>query len=412
MQFERALNENKRINIINIISVACYILIVGYCIISIFLVSGLWTKSGLFYRTDIPAGADFLQIWSGSSLALSGNPAMVYNLEALKRVETAVIGGDFINYLAWHYPPSFLLLTLPLSLIPYLLALVAWIGITLAGLLVVVHIIAPHPLSIKLTLAFPATALNLFYGQGAFLITFLLGSGVLLLESSPILSGILFSLILNYKPHLGLLALVALVAGRHWKALGAVIGSTAALMLASAAVFGLETWIAFYRNIHYAYSQLEANANFWPRMPTIFATVRLQGGDVWLATVLQCIISGGAVILVCLIWRRNYPLAVRGAVLVLGTLLCSPHAFEYDLTLLVLPLAWFAWENLQSNWRSLGGLLVFLVWLSPVINMETVRIAAWHIEPLIVLMFLLAVVKLAAGMGVNFASAGKTRLIF
>ena len=118
------------------------------------------------------------------------------------------------------------------------------------------------------------------------------------------------------------------------------------------------------------------------------------------------------VVLIFLYWRRNYSLAVRGSILVLGTLLFSPHAFEYDSTLLLLPLTWFSWEYFQHDWRIPGSLIVFLVWFSPIINMETVRIAAWHIEPLVVLMFLLVVVKLAAKMDVNFASEGKTSLIF
>jgi hypothetical protein len=378
--------------------VACYILIASYCIMTIYLLSGFWTNPGLFYRTGIPAGADFLQIWAASSLALEGHPALVYSPKALKIAETAAVGGAFKDYLPWHYPPSFLLMTLPVSLFPYLAAFCAWLAIPLCGLLVVVHRIAPHPLSIKLSLAFPATALNFFYGQGAFLITFLLGSGVLLLNSYPILSGILFSLILNYKPHLGLLALVALLSGRHWKALGAVIATTATLMLASTWVFGLDSWIAFYQNISYASLQLKTDANLWTRMPTIFATIRLQGGGVWLATVLQFILSGGAVVLISLIWRRNYSLAVRGSVLVLGTLLFSPHAFDYDLTLLLLPLAWFAWEYFQNDWRIPGSLMVFLVWFSPVLNVASMRIAGWHIEPLIIMIFLLTVVKLAARM--------------
>ncbi|MFZ0052336.1 MAG: glycosyltransferase 87 family protein, partial [Desulfobaccales bacterium] len=120
-------------------------------------------------------------------------------------VETAFLGGSFKGYMACHLAPSFLLTVLPISFIPYLVALCAWLAIPLCGLIVIVSKIAPYPITVRLTLAFPAIASNLFYGQGAFLITFLMGAGLLLLDSCPIISGILFSLIINYKPHLGLL---------------------------------------------------------------------------------------------------------------------------------------------------------------------------------------------------------------
>ena len=42
--------------------------------------------------------------------------------------------------------------------------------------------------------------------------------------------------------------------------------------------------------------------------------------------------------------RQGIPLARRASVLVLGILLFTPFAFEYDLALLALPLAWLAWE--------------------------------------------------------------------
>lgn len=215
MLFKLNLTADQQRNLIHIIYLACYVLIAIYCIFAIYLLSGFWTKPGLFYRTGIPAGADFIQIWAASSLTLQGHPSLIYNPETLKMVETTFLGGSFTGYMACHLSPSFLVTILPISFIPYLAALFAWIAIPLGGLMVIVSKIAPYRITIPLALAFPAIPINIYYGQGAFLITFLMGAGLLLLESYPIISGILFSLILNYKPHLGLLILVALLAGRR-----------------------------------------------------------------------------------------------------------------------------------------------------------------------------------------------------
>jgi hypothetical protein len=396
MRFALDLTDSQARHLIRLISIACYILIAFYLMMAIYLVSGFWTKPGWFYRTGNPAGADFLQIWGASSLARAGHPAQVYDPHALKLAETAIIGGTFQGILPWHYPPSFLLLMLPISLVPYFGALLLWLVIPLGGLLIILHKIVPHPLSIKLALAFPATALNMFYGQGAFLVAFLMGSGVLLLDSYPILSGILFSLILNYKPHLGLLILVALIFSRYWKTLGSVMITSVVLMIASAWILGLTTWIAFWKNISQASLQLTADATLWDRMPTVFAAIRLQGGGVWTATIFQFIILLGVIALVSLVWSRDYPLAVRGSVLLVGTLLCTPHAFDYDLTLLLLPLAWFAGANWQKNRLTVATFVFFLMWLSPMINRAMVSWARLQIEPLMLALFLIYLVKQCA----------------
>jgi hypothetical protein len=401
MLFKLNLTPDQQRNLLHIISLACYILIATYCILAIYLLSGFWTKPGLFYRTGNPAGADFIQIWAASSLALQGHPSLIYNPETLKTVETTFLGGSFKGYLACHLAPSFLLTILPISFIPYLAALFIWLAIPLCGLMVIVYKIAPYRITFPLALAFPAIPLNIFYGQGAFLITFLMGAGLLLLDSYPITSGILFSLILNYKPHLGLLILVALLAGRRWKSCAAIVVATSILVIASAWIMGTDTWIAFFKNISYAGSILKNESIIWDRMPTIFALVRLQGGSVGLAMVLQFIMAGGTIILLFLVWRRDYPMPVRGSVLVLGTFLCSPYAFEYDLTLLLLPLAWFAVENFQKNWLTAKGVLFVLLWYSPLLNKIVVDIAGVHIEPLVIVIFMLTIIKPAAQFGLK-----------
>lgn len=396
MLFKLNLTADQQRNLIHIIYLACYVLIATYCILAIYLLSGFWMKPGLFYRTGNPAGADFIQLWAASSLALQGHPSLIYNPETLKTVETTFLGGSFKGYMACHLAPSFLLTILPISYIPYLAALFAWLAIPLCGLMVIISKIAPYPITFPLALAFPAIPLNLFYGQGAFLITFLMGAGLLLLDSYPIISGILFTLILNYKPHLGLLILVALLAGRRWKSCGAIVVATSSLVTASAWVMGTDTWIAFFKNIGYVSSILKNESAIWDRMPTIFALVRLQSGSIGLAMVFQFIMAVGTIILLFLVWRRGYSLPVRGSVLVLGTFLCTPYAFEYDLTLLLLPLAWFAVENFQKNWLTAKGVLFVLLWCSPILNKITVKIAGVHIEPLVIVIFMLTILKPAA----------------
>src|SRR4029077_284984 len=68
----------------------------------------------------------------------------------------------------------------------------------------------------------PAVAFNIGSGQNAFLTSALLIGGFILLPSRPGAGGVLLG-VLTYKPQLWLLAPVALVAAREWRALAATV---------------------------------------------------------------------------------------------------------------------------------------------------------------------------------------------
>jgi hypothetical protein len=183
----------------------------------------LWVSPGAMYRSDRvgePVGADFTLFWAASYLSLQGNPAEVYDFSHLRATEQQLFGPAVT--LPWPYPPTFLLMVLPLSLLPYPTALAIWLAATLAVFLVVLWRIGPHPLILLLTLAFPGTFINFICGQNGFLSAALLGGGLLLLDRFPLAAGLVLGL-LCFKPHLALLVPVALLAGRHGKALLGVL---------------------------------------------------------------------------------------------------------------------------------------------------------------------------------------------
>ena len=121
-----------------------------------------------------------------------------------------------IKYLfAWHYPPVFHLAVLPLALLPYLWSYALWAAGTLALYLAVLRRLVPGPYTVWLLLAFPAAFLNVMHGQNGFITVALLAGAVMTLERRPWLAGLFIGL-LCYKPQLGLLLPLVLLAGRHW----------------------------------------------------------------------------------------------------------------------------------------------------------------------------------------------------
>src|SRR5262249_38097349 len=92
--------------------------------------------------------------------------------------------------------------------------------------------------------AFPAVFWTLGLGQNALLTAALFGAGTLCIDRRPILAGFCFGA-LCYKPHFGFLVPVALVAGGHWRAVGAALVTVAALCAVSLLLFGWQTWHDF-----------------------------------------------------------------------------------------------------------------------------------------------------------------------
>jgi len=154
--------NRERLSVYPRIFLALYLLVGGY-----WLLGGLFTRQGPTDRLGKPVGADFLQYWAASQMALTGEAPAVYDPEKLYAGERQVTGVFFP--LPWHYPPTFLLLVLPLSLLPYLASLCTWLGVTLSGYLAVLRRIAPHPAAFWLALAFPGAFQNLIHGQNGFL---------------------------------------------------------------------------------------------------------------------------------------------------------------------------------------------------------------------------------------------------
>jgi hypothetical protein len=341
---------------------ALFLIASGYVVyarMGCLIAAGLARGPGLTDLNGSPVGNDFVEFYAASALCRQGAPAAVYHQERLHAMERQVIGAPIV-YWPWHYPPTFLLLLLPLAYLPYLAALGLWLGTSLMGYLALLKRAAPHRLTPWLALAFPPVVNNFFYGQNGYFSGLLLGGGLVWLSSRPWLAGVLLGL-LSFKPHLAALIPIALSAGRQWRALGGFALSAAGLALMSLLMLGFEPWAAFFANLGRA-SQTLANTDLCYKMVTIQAMALSLGASARTAGLLQGAAALAALALVILVWRLpGAPLPHRGAILALAVIFATPYAMEYDLAILGLPLALMG-EQAVRNPRPGGEIFLMAVW--------------------------------------------------
>jgi hypothetical protein len=283
--------------------------------------------------------SDFVNVWAAGRLVLSGHPAAAYDWPTHKLIEEAAIGHAFDGYFGWHYPPTFLFVAAGLALVSYAAAYALWVFGTFPAYLVAIRAVVGDRTGYLLAAAFPAVLANFIVGQNGFLTAGLIGGALVLLERRPIAAGVLLGL-LTYKPHLGLLFPIALIAGGYWRALFSAAIVAAAMAAAAFVAFGADTWAAFVANIgHTSHAFLSAGWADFSKLQTAFGLIRALGGSEMLAWVVQVVVALTAAVAVAMLWRSRAAYEIKAAALGAGAMLATPYLYMYDLVALAVPLA-------------------------------------------------------------------------
>ncbi|MCY2987913.1 MAG: glycosyltransferase family 87 protein [Planctomycetota bacterium] len=348
------------------------------------------TGANLMDRTGKPIGSDFLLFYTASTMALRGETATSYDFTRFYETQRTIIPADYPN--PWVYPPVFLLFILPLGLLPYLASFLAWVSTNLALYLVTLRRIAPHPFTLWIAFGYPGTFQNLMHGQNGLLIASLMGGGLLLLPQSPVWAGVLFGLLV-IKPHMAVMLVVALVAGRHWKALTATFLAACLLMLISLAVFGLDPWRAFFGNLELPVQILQTESSLWKKMVTTYSGFRLLGLDHHVAMGFQVVVSLTAMGTLGWIWSHQASHSLKASSLCIAVLLFTPYGYNYDLGILGLAIAYSGWETYREHWSEREKLPLVAAWLLPLLAPACAMSLRLSIAPFILLWFLTIVFR-------------------
>ncbi|MEO6256617.1 MAG: glycosyltransferase family 87 protein [Sphingomicrobium sp.] len=245
------------------------------------------------------------------------------------------------------YPPTFLLLILPLGLLPMQVAYVAWVT---ASAIALVEVGARLTRFSWFALTSPIAMFAGLIGQTIFIVGALV-AGAFAIEGS-IAAGILLGVAASIKPQVAILIPVVLLLEKRWTVLLAMGGTGLLLCAAATVVFGPPVWVDWLAQLP-RFMQINDRLNI-PRLglplPFNLLAAMASVGLMALATA-----------------EGDRPKALVAALA--GGLLLSPHSPAYDATVVFVP----AIAAVGLGWRLVPLVLLLFgeawlfneTWLAP-----------------------------------------------
>jgi len=356
------------------------------------LASYLLFAKGHLDWTHHALGRDFINYWTAGHLTLSGQVNDIFQPKLFLAHERQLFDPR-LPFHFWSYPPPALFLVAPLGLTGYFTGFALWSLGGMAALYLALRL-WPEPGWVRwMILLCPAVPTDIALGQnGAYTAALLIG-GLMLMERRPQWAGVQFGLLI-FKPQIGVLLPVTVLARRHWKVLAAAAVTAVVVLLASLLVFGPGAWTGFFGPTLTTQATMlrQGRGPFRWMMPSAYMAARVLKFSWPVSAMIQAPFTLLAIVAV---WRvsvrRDVSAAWKAAVVMTATFVATPQAFNYDL----IPVAAAALLLLRHDrrlWLSLP--IVILAWTLPVTMLALQEIKA-PIAPLVLTALLLRLWALA-----------------
>jgi len=291
-------------------------------------------------------GADFVHFYTLGRIWLSGESPRLFDQEAQHELQAQLVPESAGDLFVPVYPPQTALIFAPFAMFSYGIAALLFAAtnaliyalIVRAAWLPARSVLSDTTFVIAATAGFPPFWSLVMHGQTTVfpLAGFCLG-WLALERQRPFLAGLALGLI-TIKPQFGLvLAVVAVVCGERWL-IGGVLASVAAQMAVVWLVMGPAVITDYVQTLE-RLPQISAMLEPRPyQLHSIRAITNLMPSRI--GTPIWALASVAAIVQAVRVWKVAQPVRVRFGVLILATVLVSPHLTIYDATVLVLPLLW------------------------------------------------------------------------
>lgn len=309
-------------------------------LVAIGIVGLIATSKDMLDFRGKPLGYDFITFWGASSLTLEGRPEAAFDPVETVAAQAKAVGGSEVDFF-WHYPPTYQFVTAPLALLPYPVAFIVFALAGYAAYLLALRPLLNQPHPGLLLAAFPATIICLYHGQNSTFSAALLAGAIVLGSRGPrgqLLAGVCIGL-LAYKPQLGILIPFALAIAGQWRIFAAAAVTALCFMGVSTLALGPALWSTFFSNLHFVNELVETGSLPWAKMPSMWVTLRTFGVPEAAAYAIHGAFALASAGLAMWVWLRCGMTRLSWAVLIAATLTISHYLFDYELTLLAVPVA-------------------------------------------------------------------------
>ncbi|QKE39289.1 glycosyltransferase family 87 protein [Ferrovum myxofaciens] len=323
-----------------------------------------------FHPGGKPLFLDYGVFWTMARLAAQGQAKSAYLAD--------LVGQHLVGFLdqrepvtfGWFYPPYFFFYLYPFSGLMPLVSYGCFMGLSAALFCSGIYVTWPSRATLWALFGFSGFWLNLNFGQNGFLTAGLVAWGLYWLEKKPILAGITIGL-LSFKPQLGVLFPLVLVAGREWRCLISAMVTVCFLMLASLLVYGAGPWQAWVQALLRAHQELgQAGLEHLIKVTSYYSWVRQWGGSQTGAEMVQAVVAVGVALCLWKVWRSPVARSSKYALLILGSLMVSPYVLQYDLTWLAVWGVWWG-RGLVGKSQPVEKTLMVMVWVVPALTYVT-----------------------------------------
>ncbi len=343
--------------------------------------------------SGVTRGGDFINYWSGALLVATENPGIAYHFGPYHAFQQSLVGTAF-GWRIYSYPPIMMLLCWPLAGLSLVHALLVWILLGIGLCTWSLSRLVGWPVAALATIGAPAAFFNLLDGQNGYFTAVLLVWGLMLIDRRPVFAGLLLGM-LCYKPHLGILLPVALVAGAQWRALGAAAACVIFLVGASVISLGPNAWIGFIDQMALERMLLPFARSTWAGMPTVFVMMRMAGAGLPAAYLMQGVSAISAAAAIAALWHGRSPLGIKSAALTIGIFLATPYTFYYDMIVLIFAAAWLTNEAVKTGFLPWEKVTILILLVLPALSLLP-ALSGFQIGP--ILLWLTMVVILRRGL--------------
>jgi hypothetical protein len=329
-------------------------------------------------------GQDWVVFHTAAARVFAGDLAMLNDPRAftdeLNRTHSAWLGQALVFH-PFVYPPVTLLLAVAFGWLPYLASLIGFLAVSMALMAAALwpwqSTARSRAWLIGGVLACPATAFMLGSGQLSFLVAACVLAGMWWLERRPFLAGLVLSL-LCLKPQFVPLIPVALLAGRHWRAMAGGLAGGCALVVVSVLAFGVSAWTDWWHLARSQQAELVAAVRIYDQ--SVHRCLEFLGASGWQASIGQAIASIGSAVCVWLAFARHARGQLGGraclVILLCALVVAAPHVGDYDHVLVGIAAMLAVLEAQGPVWLAAGA------WIATGFNPPAL-IAALGVAPLV-----------------------------